>query len=1264
MYDSSPNGLIPSRDSSNNIENIYAKFFEDGSRQNGLMLVDSPTGSSKTYSAYKYIIDSVVNHRGCGNKKFLFITSRKANLKEGDLRKLFDEANKDPSVRFDDLFLYAHSMADSVREGFRHIARGDCGDVSIPAFISGSEKYTSLQKKLKNVEDYENSLKQKEIASNWPVIRELRDRTNEEIMNNLEPEFRKFAAKAFGDAFNHYWDGLLTKTHDKPMIKDKLEFLRANKDWKWLGIVYPVVFTSEKRIIFMTVDKFIRRYNTIIAPSFVPCDDADFLEQYYIFLDEFDSTKDVVLRGLIEDGLNGNLSLIELFDHLYAYLNESTHVFPQIVYDAFKKGENINRLKDIANSISGTFPMFYNFKLKSTNSSVPVGNFLFSSHLYSFSVFEKSKSNKNSAYCSAVFERDDEDRFNYVEFDEDVRDDDPRFQLRLLISRISGFFRQFERYLLLALKPVQDSIAFMRPREIITPENAVRSLLADFGLGYLSPVETSYVVRQVFFSGKTTRGPTSVRFGRLQRFRNLSFCEGGLDLFSVLDDPNRALSSEIKWYSFPITPERILVRCSQSTKVIGISATASIDSVISNYDLNYVKSVLGDSFVTLSSDDRKLITDEFVSSQGGYDGVNINVKLLSSESDGPGGYLGESSWFNLFECSGDGPLESIETARKCFFAVETCYNSDKDKDNFHKNRIFILCSLFKEFLLHEDIHSLLCVLTAYPSESSVDRVPYDKELITGLFKDIAEWCSDKFGIKPFGCEWGKDLFILNSDEHSDTKSLIDMRLRDRNNKVFVFSVYEAIGTGVNLQYKYPSDMRSELVVLNTDRDTNLKDFDAIYLAIPRNILSLSFDGSGLFRDLNFVKLLFQVSYLPDVGEITVNQYIDLVRWAFRKNQGRKNDPMPVPLLNLRDSVLAATKVIIQALGRLCRTFVKSRNIYIFAPEDIAFYIDSSVCDEHTYNYEFLSLVDECKKVRQRLMTDDIAQPKDSKLLMLERKASNNSDLFCHAFHSGFLDEGSWDDAKIEEYVILRKYLMKYGPCYSPNDKTAYPEFYSCFCESPAPCDKYYYRQEYDYRHVEVSFSDPPVFSEDLKGPIYECSAADCRLEFAMEDVGLKNFFEGEDYATGFSCSLFHMTPFAYNVYKGILGEVCGKYYLETYFPDIKLVDLESDIYERFDFRVQNSDCFVDFKNWNERFRVSASEYEEKMAAKADLCNAKCAIIINVYAKPVREYDIEIWHSSGGAELIAVPYLIDSNHALNMDAYDRLRSTFDEFCGQI
>ena len=73
------------------------KDFCESERKSGLLLLDAPTGSGKTYQVCKYIHEALKRDREAGvNRKYFFITTLKKNLPDtGELRRVFSEAGDD-----------------------------------------------------------------------------------------------------------------------------------------------------------------------------------------------------------------------------------------------------------------------------------------------------------------------------------------------------------------------------------------------------------------------------------------------------------------------------------------------------------------------------------------------------------------------------------------------------------------------------------------------------------------------------------------------------------------------------------------------------------------------------------------------------------------------------------------------------------------------------------------------------------------------------------------------------------------------------------------------------------------------------------------------------------------------------------------------------------------------------------------------------------------------------------------------------------------
>lgn len=81
---------------------------------NGLFLLDMPTGYGKTYSVLKYIYESSLDESN-SKKRFFFITTLKKNLPIEELKKWFTDA--DQLDKFNEKFLFIDANADCVIDG-------------------------------------------------------------------------------------------------------------------------------------------------------------------------------------------------------------------------------------------------------------------------------------------------------------------------------------------------------------------------------------------------------------------------------------------------------------------------------------------------------------------------------------------------------------------------------------------------------------------------------------------------------------------------------------------------------------------------------------------------------------------------------------------------------------------------------------------------------------------------------------------------------------------------------------------------------------------------------------------------------------------------------------------------------------------------------------------------------------------------------------------------------------------------------------------
>lgn len=169
---------------------------------------------------------------------------------------------------------------------------------------------------------------------------------------------------------------------------------------------------------------------------------------------------------------------------------------------------------------------------------------------------------------------------------------------------------------------------------------------------------------------------------------------------------------------------------------------------------------------------------------------------------------------------------------------------------------------------------------------------------------------------------------------------------ENGKKVFIISMYQTMGAGQNLQFISPTpeklinvkDENSEN--WNTQNET---DINAIYLDKPTHIIQkidLNLNEEG------FIKYLFQLEFLAQVGSISIKQLKHQVIIAFKHLLASSNttikpeSPNNGFLYKNYNIKQHFSKYIIQAIGRICRTNLKSPNIYIYADSEL----DKCICD--------------------------------------------------------------------------------------------------------------------------------------------------------------------------------------------------------------------------------------------------------------------------------------------------------------------------------
>ncbi len=1157
--------------------------YVESPKKNGLFLLNAPTGSGKTYSVVKFIHDEFIKNT---NKRFIFVTTLKKNLPVDQLGSFF--CTPEEKALFEKEHLLIESNLDSVRKGLMELP-----EEAIPKEVRKWQEYKKLKEDLFDLKpgEYEK------------LIREDRE---EKLRKKLEPEFRDRIRRTY--------------LSDPNIQEQLLDLIQFDERWQWIGRLYPAVFTSRKHLLFMSADKFFVRNTTLVAPSYYFFD-SEIIQNAVIFIDEFDATKDTLLKVLIREGLEGKIDCIEAFSEIHASLR--SHQFPTVLTSVPKGMEDkgslqaiLKGLKQDAQKVSDKFSLQFNHKIRSEGQNFG-SYFLFHDFEY-FTV-------RNSRQGFIGIRKDEGDRLNYVEFCSEMPQAEEE-SVPALLGWLQHFFKVFE-YSVWVLAVNYEKVRNERhssERKIFF-EQCVHSILGEF------LDQDTYID---YFLPRVLLQPVTYRRPPVQMEDDGTFFSNGFQYFLFQDSLNHDLKSRIMLYSFQNTPEKLLLHICQKAKVVGISATATLPSCIANYDVDYLKFRLGDAFWEMSGEERKRIQDAFQDSQNSYEGVHVHSELLGST------VWDEKICVDLFDGNED-------FGARFYYTVNCEIPEDSSRgNNFHRLRMFRIACAFKQFLIHEDIQSFLCVLTKHPKAG-------DASLKTGLLLELFQQLCEMFA-PSFNA--GDLVVQLIGENYESNKELVLKRLGE-GEKLFVISAYQTLGAGQNLQYPIPESRKDSLICLNEDRAGAEKDFDAIYLDDPTHlIVNLNTDD---LTEEEFAKFLFQQEYLLEAGDISLSEAQNQIRGAFswfmsKSKLDEKSMSKTQALLysvkyrDCRSVRRAAGRSVIQAVGRICRTPWKPKHVYVYGDIALAEHVDLSFMQDEMCNYELLELkeaIERCRDQRRQAYSDENANLKNQGNLVNARAKCTIEKRLSNMHSSSGMNR--WDQ--------LRDWTMKYPTCVlneiaDPQER-AYCRHFSL--QLPEPGNRYYYSKEGDFDSVQINFLPDP-----LSFP-FVMSEEDCGLAQLMKIPEMRTFFESKGFATKFVLGDHALSPVVYNnIYKGRIGEAVGEYW----FSNLVGVELEriseEEKFEMFDYRIPGSDIYVDMKNWHVTNRFLERDQLNKIILKAGICKARCVIVVNVMADgfhPSRRC------LSNHVELLEVPGLIEaSSSQFRLDALTQVRRCISDF----
>lgn len=1134
--------------------------------------------NTPTGSAKSYsAVQLMKNHYKSFDSHFIFITNNLNNLPMEDLEKAFGDDFKNQVIRVE-------SIVDNIVHHF--------DESIIPDEYKRLKHYKELYNCLNDYKYLARYIQNELAKGKTPNIGVLKffDQSKEDLANK-DSSFRK-------DIRKHLMQSGFAELNfeeRKLIVKSK---------YKWLTTLYPAMFIEDYKVICMSVKRFFTSIDPIYMKKY-RFSESEIIDHCVLFIDEVDATKNEINNIILESSLRSTIDLIPMIHRIadqFIYWDQN---MPRALRNLVpSKDEGFNKARhetlDIRKKYHDELP-YYCSQIKNRN-------FLMSDATFHANFEDHSKNNAYSYYDTNNNQMTIEienSRNNVSETSNEIYSlfsvirDMNHFLLttKYFFNKLAGKYKNYKN---------EES----KEEDQINDEEALHSIYKVFRL---TDADISYFNNEIHIRPQIIINKDQKRFKKTNGYYNR-----GIRSFEFTNQKKDSLNTSFNYIYLSQSAERILVLLAKKAIVIGLSATCNIDSVLSNYSLRYLKENLEDSFHLIGDEDHKRIKDTYSMLNKKYESKDIQVHI--------------EEVMDSLNLDMKGMICTVFEDFKVQRIVERIFSCNGINDLYSIKRYLIMAQVYQYFILHEDIRSFLCLNNALPKENG----EFDLCILKKLLDVVNEENSfDKNNVH---------VEVLKSGISFDADKKDILERLSNGEKVFVISAYATIGAGQNMAYKLPehSDTINLTDFSNEEDGRNYKkDFDGIYLGDITNVVTNLLDMDSEFDESDLLHCLIELENLYENNEITHHILNKGIQYAYEKLKNPKIKIFLNGIQGCRSVRLFKTKQIIQAIGRLSRSFNKSKTIHILVTKDIVHSFDTTVLENEILSPETMQLAKYAKERQQSIPVYDYVENKACKI-------SSEGKFYIYELLSE-----DWNEEKIRLYKELGETCLKY-PTSSDLDNEIVKEYY---IHSHGPFNKYYFVDVKDFEYTDIFFNETKDDAklriqnskknkEWLMDYLHEVSEDNCRLANMLNYPGLKDEFEKHGYATCFEKNDYMLSPVLYqNIYKGRLGEFVGKYIVKKELG-IDLKELDTDEFERFDFKYGN--VYIDFKHW----RYSSYSWKTmstKILNKLDEVNGKRVLVINIFDEKDTDQIME------SERIIEIPSLLEKDgFHVNQDAINTIR----------
>jgi hypothetical protein len=298
-----------------------------------------------------------------------------------------------------------------------------------------------------------------------------------------------------------------------------------------------------------------------------------------------------------------------------------------------------------------------------------------------------------------------------------------------------------------------------------------------------------------------------------------------------------------------------------------------------------------------------------------------------------------------------------------------------------------------------------------------------------------------------------------------------------------------------------------------------------------------------------------------------------------------------------------------------------------------------------------------EEIRKKQMSIDEKPESLSSIQILKNKAqSKNREAYNLISYLIKESDGLGNKEKAKEYSAYGKELLMH-PTLSKEERQEFiknktSSIYRYFIKMPAPADHYYCKTDKECEQMyEIYFEDPGKIKQRI-----EVSQDQTKLARLMQIPCVKEGFLLKGYAASWKPNDFMMPlVISRNLYQGRLGEAAGEMILSEW--GLTLEEMPEEEFEVFDMMDPKNEVYIDFKNFNESFRVPEEPVIKHNFEKLRTSTYKKVIICNILAELPNDYICETYEQDD-LRILVIPYLYGFKNEKPIENIDAIKAVHD------